>query len=389
MQTGLVKPSGMGDQVLVAVSRQPDTASAVHDVLNEISAENAALVLVFFAADRDAHTVAQVLKSRVGDRAIGGTTAGELSQAGFTRDAVTALAIPSASGRAAISITTNLSEVSLVALSSMLSDLTSRMGFHETRLPVENLIWLSFLDGLSGREELVTPFLARHRCEIPLVGGSLAGGRAFDGVRLVHDGKVHTDAAAMILLEYARPFELIHHTHHEFSGQWLKVTRVSSGGRVIEELDGQPAALRYADALGVRSGELQKAHIGAHPLGFRFRGKPYPCSIMRIVDEHHLFMAYSVQEGEELALLEPGDIVESSRAAVLQACQRLRLKGAEPEALLLFHCLGRLFESEDLDVVEELFSALNQAPVCGLNTYGEQFQSMHMNHSMTGLLFGS
>lgn len=387
MQTQALFVPGMGEKVRVAHSLDGDTRAAMRSVLQELQAEDSALVYVFFSCRHDSQIVAEELQKSTGDRGIAGTTAGELSDAGFTETGITAISIPGNVARASVNIVTSLSEVSLVALSSIPQDLANRIGRSTDELSEERHVWMVLLDGLSGREELVTPFLARHCVNAPLVGGSLAGGRGFENVELVHDGKVYTDAAALVLLEYDRPFGLIHHTHHEFTDHWFEVTRVSSGGRIIEELDGRPALEVYGEALGYSADEVDTNLTGRHPLGFRFRGKPFPCSIMRCM-ENGFFMAYSVQRGERLALLESENMVEKSRQAITEAVSQIQERGGEPQALLLFHCLGRILESEVLGVKEELFEALHQAPICGLNTYGEQYQSMHMNHSITGLIFG-
>lgn len=155
-------------------------------------------------------------------------------------------------------------------------------------------------------------------------------------------------------------------------------------------LDGRPAVEVYAEALGLEPVEISSGTTGRHPLGYRFRGRVFPCSIVRTTARGHLQMAYSVEVGERMNLLEPGDLVEQSRQALDEVLTRLRDEGgAEPAGLLLFHCLGRYQEGQHDDSLDELFQAMDRAPICGLNTYGEQFWSMHMNHSLTGIAFGN
>jgi len=377
----------MGEGVRVASTREPDTRKAIRGLLDALDASESALVLVFYAIRYDSEVVARELHDVMGNRGIAGTTVGEITCEGFTEDGMTAISFSRAVATAAVNVVTSLADVSLVALSSIPGDLAKQMGRSVDELDPERHVWMMLQDGLSGREELVTPFLARHRLNAPLVGGSLAGGRDFGPVELIHDGKIYRDAAAMILLEYRRPFSLIHHTHHEFTDHWFEVTRVASGGRVIEELNGRPARDVYAEALGLAPDEVETGVTGQHPLGVRFRGKPFPCSIITPV-ENGFLMAYSLQRGEQVALLEPVDMVEKTRDAIRHGIEGIEDEGGEPQAILLFHCFGRFLESEELGVKAELFEALHQAPLCGLNTLGEQYLSMHMNHSMTGIIFG-
>ena len=48
---------------------------------------------------------------------------------------------------------------------------------------------------------------------------------------------------------------------------------------------------------------------------------------------------------------------------------------------------GRL-EIEDHDGVEAVSEFLRRQPVLGFNTYGEQFNGMHINQSFTGVAIG-
>jgi hypothetical protein len=110
---------------------------------------------------------------------------------------------------------------------------------------------------------------------------------------------------------------------------------------------------------------------------------------MRANDDGSMLLAYGVQVGERLTLLEPTDLVESTAKALEAAVDDFKHEaGHGPESILTFHCLGRYREANRLGVVGPLFDALNVAPIVGLNTYGEQYGAMHMNHSVTAIMFG-
>ena len=69
------------------------------------------------------------------------------------------------------------------------------------------------MDGLSGRESLLTPFFFQLAPHVELVGGSIAT-ESFEHGDIVHHGRIYRDAAAFTLLEYPRPFSTFHITHH-------------------------------------------------------------------------------------------------------------------------------------------------------------------------------
>jgi hypothetical protein len=372
----------------MANSAAPDTSRAVGRVLDDLRADEAQLTFLFFGSEHDESIVREELDRRAGERAVAGTTAGELSSLGFTQNAIVGMSWGGPRVRATIDVITNLRELSLVPLVHLSEQLARRIDRSREDLDPDRHIWILLPDGLSGSEDLLTPFFMQSAPETNLVGGSLGDGLEYDEARLLHHGRSYGDAAAVVLLEYDRPFELIHDNHMEFTDRWLEVTRVSAGGRVIEQLDGRPARDAYAEILEQSPDELDLSVTARHPLGFRFRGRPFVCSIVQQRDDGFL-MANSVHEGARLNVLEPGDLVTRTREVVRETAESMRDDcGHLPHGMLAFHCLGRYLQAEQAGQLSSLAEALTQYPVAGLNTYGEQYRSMHTNHSLTGVLFG-
>lgn len=379
---------GETHKVLVAHSKLADTSAAIQQVLDRLKADTAQLTMVFFDAAYDAEVVARVLDLRTQNRGVGGTTAGEISSAGFTTRSITGISLHGRGVRAAIEIIAQLGRLSLIPLVDMPHKLARGIGRKLEDLHVDRHMWISLIDGLSGKEDLFVPFFMQAGRRMPLIGGSLGDGGRYDKVQLVHHGRVYTDAAGVVLLEYPYGFVPIHHTHMQLSDKWLTVTAQSSDGRVIEALDGRPAKIAYAEALNITPDQVTAELIGRHPLGYRFRGRPFPCSILRVREDGGFVMSIAVTNSERLNILSAKDIVQCSRSVVDEAVQQLAEKSKETQAMLLFHCTSRFVEAQSLGVTGELFEALHQVPLCGFNTYGEQFASMHMNHSLTGVVFG-
>ena len=377
----------IGGLVHTSSSASADTATAIRATLDEVDAASAAFTYVFFSPKHDPAIVARELHRTVGGRGIAGSTAGEIGPRGFAHGSIVALALHGSHVRASARIVPRLSDFSLLRVSTLAGELAEDLGHSVETLDPSRHMWLLSLDGLSGREDFFTPFFMTYAPRLPLVGGSFADEEAFSCVSLAHGGHLHHGAGAVILLEYDRPFEVIHHTHLEFTEHWFEVTDTQRGGRVLVGLDGRPAAEVYAEALGVAPRDLTLEITGSAAFGFRFKGRPFPCSVMR-ADAKHLFLAYSVQRGDRLNLLHADGLVEKSSSAIADAIADLRAANGTPQALLAFHCLGRYLEARRLGVIEQLYGAMHQVPLLGLNTYGEQFGSRHMNHSLCGVLFG-
>jgi len=367
-----------------------DTADAVDAVLDQLGADEAALTFLFFSPDHDVDVISERLDRRIGPRGVAGTTAGELSRThGFTQGGISGVSLHGPDVRATVDVIPQLDELSLVPVEQLPSQFAGRLGMESSELSPDRHLWFLLADGSAGAEDLLTPFFVRGASSTQLVGATLGDGSTFEGARVVFHGRTYTNAAALVLLEYDRPFELFHHQHMQFREPTFEVTGVSRGGRLLERLDGACAVDVYADALGVDRDELDRITLAIHPLGFRFRGQPLVCSISGIVDGRYLRMSKTVHPGDELRVMEPGNLVESTRSSVADAVSDFRERhGRDCRGALFFHCFGRYVEARSDGTVDALADALGQLPFAGLNTYGEQYEAMHTNHTLTGALFG-
>jgi hypothetical protein len=383
----LEKSAYVEQAVHVFHSTARDTRVAVEETLDGVRADSAALTLLFHSPQHDADIVAEVCGRRIGTRGVSGSTAGEITSCGFQHGTMTALALHGPHVRAAATLLPRLEQTSLIPVSAIAARLAERIGRSLDELDPDRHIWMMLYDGLSGQEDFLTPVFATRAPRLPLVGGSFGDEDQFQHVNLVFDGQLYSGAGAVVLLEYDRPFQPLHHTHMEFTEHWFEVTRTERGGRILLDLDGRPVEEVYAEALGIDESDITLDVTGRRPFGYRFKGRPFPCSVMTALDRG-FFLAYSVQVGDRINLLEPVDMVAKTERVVRDSLQELERRGGTPQAMLLFHCLGRYLEASHDGIIEPLHRALNQVPLCGLNTYGEQFGPRHMNHSVTGILFG-
>ncbi|MFB6262019.1 MAG: FIST signal transduction protein, partial [Bradymonadaceae bacterium] len=370
-----------------AATALTDTERAVETLLDQLDAEHADLTFVFFSPEHDEEVVRDHLDRRTRARGVAGTTAGEVSDRGFSRGTMSGMSLHGDDVRAAVDVVPNLDELSLVPLSKFPKRLAGQIGRDPDDLSPDRHVWILLLDGLSGSEELLTPFFMQSAPETGLVGGSLADDLQHEGTSLVHHGRTYSDAAALVLLEYDRPFALFSGNHMEFTEETVEVTGVTDGGRRLTKLDGDDAVDRYAELLDLDPSEIDADVTVRHPFGFPFRGRPYVCSIRQIHDSGSFSMANTVHRGDELHLLETQDLVEDTDRAITSAREELG-PATDARGMLAFHCVGRFLEAKVRENCDELADVLTQIPVSGLNTYGEQFGAVHTNHSLTGVIFG-
>ncbi len=374
--------------VRVASNKLEATDEAIEQLLDELDAANAALTLVFYGVEHDDEVIARTLDRATGPRGVGGTTAGELANDGFSDNSMTGLSLHGSGVRGAVEIIPKLDELSLVPIVHLPDKLARGIDRSRDELDPQRHLWLFLVNGLSGKEGLLTPFFMQAAPRVGLVGGSLGDGQDFSQVRLAHHGRVYRDSAAAILLEYNRPFHAFKHSHMQLTDRKLRVTKISGGGRRLEELDGELAQVAYARALDIDPAEVTASLVASHPFGYRFRGRPFPVSVQQVLPDGTFMVGNSLQHGERLNILESKELVASTRRALDAACDRVIADGGEVQAMLLFNCLSRHIEAVHSGKVDELADVLTRTPVCGLNTYGEQFETLHLNHSLTGVVFG-
>ncbi|MFW5966841.1 MAG: FIST signal transduction protein [Persicimonas sp.] len=378
------EPQKVGVQV--ASSHLKETSSAIEALLEDLDAASAKLTLVFYGASHDDEAIATALDRATGARGVAGTTAGELTSEGFAHDSMTGISIHGPEVRSAVEVIPQLDNLSLVPIVHLPDKLARGIDRRRDELDPDRHLWLFLVDGISGKEGLLTPFFMQAAPNVGLVGGSLGDDTSFRKVRLIHHGRIYRDAAASILVEYPRPFTVFKHTHMKLTDQRLEATKVAKGGRLLEELDGEIAQIAYARALDIDPSEVTTDLVSQHPLGYRFRGQPFPVAIMQITKDGAFRLGSSIQHGEELSILESDELVDHTRRSLAQDLDRIDADHAQ--GMLLFHCVARHTEAAAHNQVDQLADALCQAPVCGLNTYGEQFKTLHVNHCLTGVVFG-
>ena len=77
-------------------------------------------------------------------------------------------------------------------------------------------------------------------------------------------------------------------------------------------------------------------------------------------------------------------------AAVLGLKSRVGPSFARAVDLILgFDCILRRLEAEQRQQVRDVSDVLKQHRVVGFSTYGEQFRSMHVNQTFTGVMIGA
>jgi len=187
------------------------------------------------------------------------------------------------------------------------------------------------------------------------------------------------------LVEPHQPFTAFQVHHFDPTERRVVVTLVDPDRRIVHELDGFPAGEVAADLLGVTLEELRaRPRMVGEGMSFAYsQGETsFLRSAMQLGEGDTLIMRGAVEEGVVLRVMHGGDLVERTREGLKEKLHPTA-KGA-----LLFNCGGRLLEARSLGIETALYEALSPIPVAGFSTYAEQYGSLLVNHTLTGLAVG-
>jgi hypothetical protein len=341
--------------------------------------------LLFFCSSRfDLQALADALAYAFADVpcVVGCTTAGQIGPRGFEAHGFTAIGFRGG----AVAVTPYVIEpLSSTSLLQAACDDIGRAVEQQRRLNRERgAFGLLLVDGLCKAEEQLTAALYGALGDIPIVGGSAGDDYALQETAVYSDGSFRSDRAVFLLCETALPFETFRFQHVVPTTTHLVVTRADPERRIVYELNGLPALQAYAAAVGVAPSSVTSATWAAHPLLVSLGGEAWIRSIERIGEDNSLELFCAIDEGVPLRLGETVDAIGTADAALSAA--RTRVPGAD----LVLGCdsVLRRLECEAAGTADEMGTVMARHGVVGFCTYGEQWNSVHLNQTFTGLVLG-
>jgi hypothetical protein len=373
--------------VTTAVSTATDTAAAALEVLGQLSGPQA-FVIYFAGSDHDHELLARTLSAGLtGVPMIGCSTAGEVStETGFLKGSLVALAFsPDAVARAAVGVCQPLATDAAKA-GDTLRQLARELGHEARDLDPAKYVGLVLPDGLSLQEEVLMDALGDAAPDLIVVGGSTGDDLKFQTTFTSVNGQVYPNSAALALLEMKVPFVISKSTHFRPTGKTFVATKVDEATRTVYEFDGKPAQEAYAAAIGKTPAELDTAIMAAHPIGLVIGDDPFVRSLQRKGEQGSLVFYSNVLEGSIVSLLEPGDMVAVTNAAL----DDLEKELGTVTGMLAFTCILRWVEADVCDTTKTLYADVKRRgiPMVGFNTYGEQYLG-HINQTVTFLAVGA
>ncbi len=337
-------------------------------------------MVVFFASPKyEPDRISMRMQESFPDAAVFGcSTAGEIVSGRMLTGAVVAMVFDGESmGGVKVEVLENIGK--RIDVGESFRSFENHFGEPMVEMNPSRYVGIVLADGLNGAEEKLMEAIG-DSTNVLFVGGSAGDDLKFQSTHVFANGKAYTDAAVLALLKPGMPFDFVKTQSVRDRGVELVVTKADSARREVVELNNEPAASAYAQALGVSIDELRD-YFPTNPLGLVIDGDPYVRSPQRIQGDSVIFYCGSV-EGMTLSLLETGDIIEDTRRDVTEAENRL----GGISGLIVFNCAHRALELANKRQSEAYGELFADIPTVGFNSYGEQFIG-HMNQTATMIAF--
>lgn len=356
-----------------------DAADAISELAGALDPSDLAAVLLFVTPEADvADTIARAKAVFAPAPVVGCTTAGEISGSGYAEGEILAVGLPRSHFITRTLWVENLGSYDAQSVIDQMIRNRNAMIRDEPDWGYEFTFLM--IDGMSRREDTFVSELSIGLGPVPLFGGSAGDSMNFGTTYVLNDGAAHDNAAAMLQVRTRCPIKVFKTDHLVPTEQRMVVTDADPERRIVYKINAEPAAREYARLLGKDPEQLTTFTFAAHPVVVRIDGQHHVRSIQQLNAEGNLNFFSAIDTGLVLTLAEPENMATHlEREIGLLSTQR------EPDAILACDCVLRRLEAQEKQLTGELSDILSHNRVVGFSTYGEQFNSMHVNQTLTGV----
>lgn len=371
-----------------------DPARAATELVEQLGSFAPKLVTLFAARSYDHLALNRAIRERLpkGTRLLGASTSGEIDRNAMTNGQAV-LGAFAGDFDVGIGLGKDLSKDAMSAGSRAMLLACEQLGTAPHDLSTNRHVGVVIDDGFRYKKEELLLGMLEQNPDVLLVGGG-ASDMELDPTKssaLVHvDGEVTTDATTVTMFRTDAPFAALRAHWYEPTGEMLRITKVDDSHQRALEIDGKPAAARYAEILGVSIDDLEFGKpngIARRPTALKVGKEYFMRAAWKPLPDGSMLFANMLEEGAELEIMKLGDMAETTRKFFTETVpQRVE----NPTAGLMFHCGARSWFASALGEKERLAKAFEAAPPCvGFDVMFEVYCGFHINTTLTSLVFGS
>lgn len=363
-----------------------DSRSAIEEIYEAIFQEDMALVIFFCTEQYTLPKLANAILTKFGStKVIGCTSSGNIGVGGYQKSGIVALSFSAAKFNFSLQLIEDLNTLSLINANEIANNLITVLDNTTNNADLKQRFAIQLIDGLSMKEDTVTQLISSALNGIPLVGASAGDDLNLQATFVYHNGEFHTNAAIIALGQTdlcVKPFLI---QHFSPSNKCLIVTESVAQKRIVKKLNGLPAAVEYARNIGCRVEDLSPKVFADNPLLVTIGKQECVRSIQRMNDDYSLSFFCAIEDGIVLHIGEPEDIIDNLQTSLAHINASIGQAGL----ILAFDCILRFLELENSDSLDAAAAEYQANNLFGMCSYGEQYNTMHVNQTMTGLAFSA
>jgi hypothetical protein len=263
------------------------------------------------------------------------------------------------------------------------SEIENELKFSDGYLINKNFGFL-LSDGLSQKEEKITSLIYQALGGINILGGSAADDFNLVRTHAFFSGEFHSNATILTLIEIKDSFGIFRLQHFIPTNKELITTDVDFNNRTVNEINGMPAAVAYAQANNLDPNNLTKLDFATYPLMINIANQWYIRSIANVQPDLSFQFHCAIDYGLPLSLGKGVDMVETLEDEVMQILEAFE----EIYFTLGCDCIFRKLEIIDKNHQSSIEALLKKIKFVGFNSYGEQYNGVHFNQTMVGITVG-
>lgn len=369
-----------------AVTLARDPTRAAQELYDGLVGPTTELVVLFCSSRHDFAALGAALKRRfAGIPVIGTTASGEITPKGYIEGSIAGLAMTARDASVVSRRLDDLSGFRMQDGSTAAAALVEELEAKSPGVSSENTFALLLIDSLRTGEERVVAAIGAALGGIPLIGGSAADDRSFQHTHVFHDGAFRRDAAVITLIRTRHPFRTFSTHHFECGDAKAVITAADPNRRLVFEINAEPAAREYARLCGIHDRDINSDTFIRHPMLVKIGENYYVRGIETVNDDGSLHFACAIDSGIVVTFGKPTDMYRELKALFDDLKRDLG-----PLALVIgCDCWGRKYEMEQMQLAGRISKLMMANNAIGFATFGEQINSLHVNHSFTGIALGS
>ncbi len=359
-----------------------DEVEAVLQLSQQLNIGDVSGLIFFCSSNYDLNKLAINLNKKFTFPVVGCTTAGEVSNT-MSSNSIVALAFNSNKFAFHSRLIKDLNNFTLSDAMKITNEIECELKFSDSYVINKNFGFL-LSDGLSQKEEKITSLIYQALGGVNILGGSAADDFNMVKTHTFHLGQFHTNATILTLIEVRDSFGIFKLQHFIPTDKELITTEVNFNKRIVNEMDGIPAALAYAKANDLDAHNLTKLDFATHPLMINIANQWYIRSISSVSNDLSFQFHCAIDYGLPLSIGRAVDLVkvlENEVAQILSAFEEIYFT-------LGCDCIFRKLEIIDKNLQKSIEALLKKIKFVGFNSYGEQYNGIHLNQTMVGITVG-